>query len=118
MILLFSAAFTCLDIALAKQNNHQVLAYERHEFVFIEGLNLSALGNQQRADATCRANFQDIRQQGIFNSEVERNTWHVWAHVQNGHCVMNVRNLAGFGVADWRPSNNRARRIRVRVPRF
>jgi hypothetical protein len=102
----------------------KALAYQPHELVFIRGLNFRFTNdnrtNQQRADETCRFNFQDIRQQGIFDESVQRNQWHIWAHVQDGNCVMNINtsNLLKVDQGSWTPSNNRNKRFQITIPRF
>ena len=75
--------------------------------------------NQEQADEVCRNNFTELRQVGIFDESVQKNTWHIWAHVQDGNCVININNWSrAVSDVDWTPSNNKDRRIRVRVPRF
>jgi hypothetical protein len=125
VMLFLSTVCICLNINLGKESNHKALAYEPHEFVFISGLeNLGVRAgagtrDQEFANSTCKDNFSDLRGQGIFDENVGRNTWHIWAHLDNRHCVMNIRNWSGRdSYVDWTPSNNRNRKIPVRVPIF
>lgn len=119
LMLFLSTVCICLNINLGEERNHKAIAYEAHEFVFIRGLPNLPNMNQEQADSACKNNFSELRQLGIFDEKVQNNTWHIWAHVKNGDCVINIRNWSGADSdADWRPSNNRNRRIRVRVPRF
>ncbi len=119
LMLFLSTVCICLNINLGKESNHEAIAYEAHEFAFIQGLPNLPNMNQERADSVCRDNFSELRQRGIFDENVQKNTWHIWAHRQNGDCVINIRNWSGKDdTAKWTPSNNSDRTIRVRVPRF
>lgn len=120
-ILLFMSTF-CMSLTInwGQGINQKAMAYEPHEFVFISGLPNLRNMDQQRADSVCNNNFAELRQLGIFDERVQNNTWHIWAHVKNGDCVINIRNWSG-GTKDpvnWTPSNNPDRKIRVSVPRF
>ena len=119
-ILLFMSTF-CMSLTInwGQGINQKAMAYEPHEFVFISGLPNLRNMDQQRADSVCNNNFAELRQLGIFDERVQNNTWHIWAHVKNGDCVINIRNWSGADSnVNWTPSNNRNRTIRVRVPRF
>ena len=120
-ILLFMSTF-CMSLTInwGQGINQKAMAYESHEFVFIRGLPNLRNMNQQQADSVCRSNFAELRQLGILDESVQKNTWHIWAHVQNRDCVINVHNLSGAKKDDvnWTPSNNRERKIPVRVPSF
>lgn len=119
-ILLFMSTF-CMSLTInwGQAINQKAMAYEPHEFVFISGLPNLRNMNQEQADSVCRNNFTELRQVGIFDESVQKNTWHIWAHVQLGSCVININNWSrAVSDVDWTPSNNRNRRIRVRVPRF
>lgn len=122
VILLFLSTFCMsLNINLGQGIYQKVIAYQAHELVFIYGLTNFANSDwpQERADEACKANFRDLREQGIFNETVERNTWHIWAHRRNQHCVMNLRNWSGRSrFSSWIPSNNRDKRFRIRIPIF
>lgn len=100
-------------------NHQKANAYEAHEFVFLR--NLTNIGNNQSvADQICNHNFRDLRGQGVFNESVEENTWHVWAHLDNQECIMNIRmhNFDGYDRGTWVPSNNDKKRFPLRIPRF
>jgi len=118
-ILLFMSTF-CMSLTINwGQANQKAMAYEPHEFVFINSLPNLRNMDQGQADSVCNNNFNELRQVGIFDESVQKNTWHTWAHVQNGDCVINIRNWSGADSSvNWTPSNNKDRRIRVRVPRF
>ena len=120
LILLFLSTFgTSLNINLPQGIDQKAIAYEAHEMVFVYGLNNFASMSQQQADEVCKNNFSDLRQQGIFDENVERNTWHIWAHLNNKHCVINLRNWSGRSrLSYWVPSNNRDKRFRIRIPIF
>lgn len=119
LMLFLSTVCICLNINLGKESNHEAIAYEAHEFVFITGLNGFAGMTQEQADFTCKENFRALRQEGIFNENVERNTWHIWAHLNNRHCVMNIRNQpSSIDDKDWQPGNNNDKRFQIRIPRF
>jgi hypothetical protein len=119
LMLFLSTVCICLNINLGEESNQEAMAYEAHEFAFIRGLPNLPNMNQEQADSACRNNFADLRQQGIFDENVQKNTWHIWAHVKNGDCLINIRNHSGADYdVNWTPSNNRNRTIRVRVPRF
>jgi hypothetical protein len=119
IMLFLSTVCISLNINLGNESYQKAMAYEAHEFVFISGLPNLRNMNQEQADSTCKLNFRELRELNIFNENVEKNTWHIWAHVKNGDCVINIRNWSG-GVdnADWIPTNNADRKIPVRVPRF
>ena len=120
-ILLFMSTF-CMSLTInwGQRINQKAMAGEPHEFVFISGLPNLRNMDQQRADSVCNNNFAELRQLGIFDESVQKNTWHIWAHVKNGDCVINVRNFSGGtkDPVDWTPSNNPDRKIRVNIPRF
>ncbi|HIK31752.1 MAG TPA: hypothetical protein IGS17_17915 [Oscillatoriales cyanobacterium M59_W2019_021] len=118
-LLLSSAIVISLGIVLGS-NTQKAVAYEPHEFVFIEGLRGFRGMDQQTADSTCRNNFQDLRNQGIFNQSVEDNTWHIWAHLNNQDCVINIyhERLSGRDRGRWTPSNNRDKTFDIWIPRF
>lgn len=124
MIVFFSAICMPFNTNTGEGFMKKAVAYEAHEFVFIRGLNFRFTDddrrNQQMADATCQANFQDIRQQGIFDESVQRNQWHIWAHVQDGNCVMNINSdkLSNSYQRSWTPSNNRNKQFTIMVPQF
>jgi hypothetical protein len=124
IIVFFSALCMPFNTNTGEGFMKKALAYEPHELVFIRGLNFRFTNddrtNQQIADNTCRANFQELRQQGIFDESVQRNQWHIWAHVQDGNCVMNINtfNLLKVDQGNWTPSNNRDKNFTIMVPRF
>jgi hypothetical protein len=119
-ILLFMSTF-CMSLTInwGQAINQKAMAYEAHEFVFITGLNGFAGMTQEQANFTCQENFRALREQGIFDEKVARNTWHIWAHLNNRHCVMNIRNNPSeIKDIDWQPSNNKDKIFKVRIPRF
>lgn len=120
IIMLFLSTFwMSFNINLGQGIDQKAIAYERHEFFFISGLSNFANMSQERADEVCKYNFRDLREQGIFDETVERNTWHIWAHLNNRHCVINVHNWSGrYRESSWTPSNNRDKRFRIRIPIF
>ncbi len=119
LMLFLSTVCICLNINLGKESNHEAIAYEAHEFVFIRGLPNLRNMNQQQADSVCNNNFAELRQLGIFDESVQKNTWHIWAHVKNGDCVINIRNWSrGTDSVEWEPSNNSNRKIPVQIPKF
>ena len=118
-MLFLSTFWMSLNINLGEGIERKAIAYEAHEFVFISGLSNFANMSQEAADTVCKYNFRDLREQGIFNERVERNTWHIWAHLNNRECVMNVhvqppRSRNSY----WTPSNNRNKRFPIRIPIF
>ncbi|MFB2897840.1 hypothetical protein ACE1CI_33420 [Aerosakkonemataceae cyanobacterium BLCC-F50] len=119
-ILLFLSTFCMsLNINLGQGIEQKAIAYERHEFVFISGLSNFANMSQQEADATCKYNFRDLREQGIFDERVEKMTWHIWAHLNNQECVMNIRTQPSSSRSSyWTPSNNRNKSFRIQIPIF
>ncbi|TAE74173.1 MAG: hypothetical protein EAZ73_30575 [Oscillatoriales cyanobacterium] len=120
-ILLFMSTF-CMSLTInwGQAIHQKAIAYEAHEFVFISRLPNLPNMNQQQADSVCNNNFNELRQVGIFDESVQKNTWHIWAHVKNGDCVINIRNWSGAtkDPVYWHPSNNPERTIEVRVPKF
>ena len=120
IIVFFSAICLPFNTNTGEGFMKKAVAYEAHEFVFIIGLNNFASMSQQQADATCQANFQDIRQQGIFDESVQRNQWHIWAHLQDRNCVMNINRdkLLKYDTGSWTPSNNPNKQFTIMIPRF
>jgi hypothetical protein len=125
IIAFFSAVCMPFNTNTGEGFMKKALAYEPHEVVFMRGLNFRFTNddrtNQQMADNTCRANFQELREQGIFDESVQRNQWHIWAHVQDGNCVMNINTsnlLKVDQLNDWSPRNNRDKRFTITIPRF
>ncbi|MFB2972338.1 hypothetical protein ACE1CD_25535 [Aerosakkonema sp. BLCC-F183] len=119
-ILLFLSTFgMSLNINLGQIIDQKAIAYEPHEFVFVSGLSNLASMSQEQADQTCKYNFRELRQLGIFDDLVEKNTWHIWAHRNNRQCVMNVHvNNPRYRNSYWTPSNNRNKRFPIRIPIF
>jgi hypothetical protein len=120
IIVFFSAICVPFNTNTGEGFMKKAIAYEAHEFVFIMGLNNFASMTQQQADATCQANFQALREEGIFDESVQRNQWHIWAHVQDRNCVMNINSdkLLKTDQIEWIPGNNRDKKFTVRIPRF
>jgi hypothetical protein len=119
-VMLFLSTF-CMSLSfnLGQGIDQKAIAYEPHEFVFIDGLSNFASMSQEGADEACKYNFVALREEGIFDKTVERNTWHIWAHRNNRQCVINVRNWSGrYRDSYWIPSNNRNKRFRIRIPIF
>ena len=119
LMLFLSTVCICLNINLGKESNQEAMAYEANELVFIIDLNNFVSMSQEQADAVCKANFRDLREQGIFDEKVEKNTWHIWAHLKNRQCVMNIYNQpSSIQDSVWTPSNNRNKGFWIRIPRF
>jgi hypothetical protein len=121
VIMLFLSTFgMSLNINLGQGIEQKAIAsYKPHEFPFVSGLSNLVDMSQERADEVCRNNFRELRQRGIFDENVERNTWHIWAHRNNTHCVINIRRQPrSINDSDWIPSNNRDKRFPIRIPRF
>ncbi|GEM_PF-1177765 len=120
LTLLFLSTFCMsLNIHFGQAIDRKAIAYEPHEFVFISGLSNFANMSQEAADTACKYNFRDLREQGIFDENVESNTWHIWAHRNNQDCVMNLRiQPPRSRNTYWTPSNNRDKRFPIRIPIF
>ncbi len=119
-ILLFMSTF-CMSLTInwGQGINQKAMAGEPHELAFIIDLNNFISMSQEQADAVCKANFRDLREQGIFDEKVEKNTWHIWAHLKNRQCVMNIYNQpSSIQDSVWTPSNNRKKGFWIRIPTF
>jgi hypothetical protein len=101
-----------------------LLGYQNHEFVFMEkAFDLRGM-TQEKANATCIANWEHIRTDPDFYSEhpelqelqaraVEFHpyVWHIWGHKNNGHCVLNHNAWGKFYPYNyqgeyWQPFDN------------